>query len=81
MGNQLGMAEQQAIIALARNGWFQQRIARELGVHRETIGRYVKLWQDAQPGVIRRRTLRQNQSTNACRHLGAGGLTTSIARR
>ena len=48
MANLLGMAEQQAIIALARNGWSQRRIARELGVHRETVGRYVKLWQDGQ---------------------------------
>ena len=48
MANQLGMAEQQAIIALARNGWSRRRIARELGVHRETVGRYLKLWQDGQ---------------------------------
>ncbi len=44
MANQLRMAAQQAIIALARNGWSQWRIARELGVHRENVGRYVKLW-------------------------------------
>lgn len=42
MANQLKMAEVQAILALARHGWSRRRIARELGVHRETVGRYVK---------------------------------------
>jgi transposase len=41
MANRLKMAEQQAIIALARRGWSYRRIARELGVHRETVARYV----------------------------------------
>ncbi|UCC31422.1 MAG: IS21 family transposase [Phycisphaerales bacterium] len=43
MANQLGMAEQQAIITLAKHGWSRRRIARELGVHRETVSRYVRL--------------------------------------
>ncbi len=43
MANQLGMAEQQAILVLVRRGWSRRRIARELGVHRETVSRYVKL--------------------------------------
>jgi len=42
MANQLGMAEQQAIIALAGHGWSKRRIARELGVHRETVDRYLR---------------------------------------
>ena len=37
------MAEQQAILVLVRRGWSRRRIARELGVHRETVSRYVKL--------------------------------------
>lgn len=41
MANRLKMAEQQAIIALARRGWSQRRIARALGIHRETVARYV----------------------------------------
>lgn len=41
MANRLKMAEQQAIIALAQRGWSYRRIARELGVHRETVARYV----------------------------------------
>ena len=43
MANQLKMADQQAIIALAGHGWSFRRIADELGVHRETVARYVKL--------------------------------------
>jgi len=45
MANQLGMAEQHSILVLARRGWSQRRIARELGVHRETVARYVGLSQ------------------------------------
>jgi transposase len=43
MANQLKMAETQAILALYGRGWSRRRIARELGVHRETVGRYVDL--------------------------------------
>ena len=43
MANQLKMAQQQAVIALALRGWSYRRIARELGVHRETVARYVRL--------------------------------------
>jgi transposase len=43
MANQLKMAETQAILALWRSGWSLRRIARELGVNRETVGRYVRL--------------------------------------
>ena len=47
MANQLKMADQQAIIALAGHGWSFRRIADELGVHRETVARYVRLSQEA----------------------------------
>jgi hypothetical protein len=43
MANRLKMAQQQAVIALAQRGWSYRRIARELGVHRETVARYVRL--------------------------------------
>ena len=43
MANRLKMAQQQAVIALAQRGWSYRRIARELGVHRETVARYVHL--------------------------------------
>ena len=43
MANQLKMVYQKAIVALAERGWSYRRIARELGIHRETVSRYVKL--------------------------------------
>src|SRR5271170_6548831 len=52
MANQLKMAEVQAILALARSGWSNRNIARHLGVHRETVGRHIRLSGDdpAAPG-------------------------------
>jgi transposase len=41
MANQLKMATVDAIVALHQLGWSQRRIAREFGIDRETIGRYV----------------------------------------
>ena len=41
MANQLKMALVQDIQTLHGHGWSARRIARELGVHRETVGRYV----------------------------------------
>jgi hypothetical protein len=43
MANQLKMAEVQAILALTRSGWSDRHIARQLGVHRETVGRHRRL--------------------------------------
>ena len=43
MANRLKMAHQKAIQVLYEKGWSQRRIARELGVNRETVGRYVRL--------------------------------------
>jgi transposase len=43
MANRLKMATSQAVIALHRQGWSHRRIARELGIHRETVARYVML--------------------------------------
>jgi transposase len=42
MANQLKMAEVQAILALARGGWSNRHIARQLGLHRETVGRHLR---------------------------------------
>jgi transposase len=43
VANRLKMATVEAIAALVARGWSQRRIARELGVNRETVGRYVAL--------------------------------------
>src|SRR5271157_1370194 len=41
--NQLKMDIQQAISTLSGSGWSQRRIARELGIDRETVARYRRL--------------------------------------
>ena len=43
MSNELGMAMRQAILALKARSWSHRRIAREMGIHRETVGRYLSL--------------------------------------
>jgi len=43
MAHRLKMAKIHAIEALLRLGWSHRRIARELGVHRETVSRYDRL--------------------------------------
>ena len=43
MANQLKMALANAILTLQQRGWSQRRIARELGINRETVARYVSL--------------------------------------
>lgn len=41
--NQLNVNLQHSIAALAANGWSARKIARELGLHRETVGRHLRL--------------------------------------
>ena len=43
MANVLKMAKVHSIQVLHARGWSQRRIARELGIHRETVARYVQL--------------------------------------
>lgn len=43
MANQLKMAQVHAIEVLRARGWSFRRIARELGIHRETVARYLAL--------------------------------------
>jgi IS30 family transposase len=42
MGNQLKMAFIDSIFTLHQRGWSQRRIARELGIHRETVAQYLQ---------------------------------------
>jgi transposase len=41
--NELNVNLQHSILTLAGNGWSSRRIARELGINRETVGRYLLL--------------------------------------
>lgn len=43
MANYIEMAATSAIVGLYEQGWSKSRIARELGIHRETVARYVRL--------------------------------------
>ena len=43
MSNVLKVSLQTTIYSLAERGWSQRRIAKELGVNRETVGRYLRL--------------------------------------
>lgn len=52
MANQLKMAMVSAILTLQRRGWSGRRIARELGIDRETVARYINLpGADAKPAT------------------------------
>ena len=39
MANQLSMAQRETVLALLGQGWSRRKIARELGLHRETVRR------------------------------------------
>ena len=47
MANRLKMARVQSILSLRAQGWSRRRIARELGIDRETVSRYVELDQQS----------------------------------
>ena len=50
--NQLIVSLQHSIISLADKGWSARRIARELAIHRETVGRYVRAAsRDSKPAI------------------------------
>jgi len=40
--NQLNVSLQHSILTLAAHGWSHRRIARELAIHRETVGKYLR---------------------------------------
>jgi transposase len=51
--NYLDVSLQHSIATLAANGWSARKIARELGVHRETVGRYLRAPESsAKPAIL-----------------------------
>ena len=53
MANQIKMAERDAIVTLYGRGWSRRRIARELDLDRETVGRQIRLEKagDSNPAI------------------------------
>jgi len=52
MANQLRMALIDSILTLHRRGWSARRIARELGINRETVAHYLKCGPpDSKPAI------------------------------
>jgi transposase len=53
MSNQIKMATTTSLIELYERGWSQRRIARELGLNRETVTRYIRMHaaQGAKPAI------------------------------
>jgi transposase len=51
MSNVLKVSLQTTIYGLADRGWSQRRIARELGIDRETVGRYLRLAKGSKPAI------------------------------
>ena len=51
--NQLNVSLQHSITTLAAKGWSARKIARELGVHRETVGRYLPpVAPESKPAIV-----------------------------
>ena len=68
MANQLKMALIDSIQSLRAQRWSFRRIARELGIHRETVARYVRLAQSkpakAPPGSDTSASPKNRQKNN-----------------
>jgi len=63
MANYLKMTKVSAILTLKEHGWSQKRIARELGIHPDTVGRYIHLSsKDSKPA----KAPTGSGETNAC---------------
>lgn len=45
MANQISMGEREAIIRLYEQGWHKRRIARELGIDRQTVRKHIRGWE------------------------------------
>jgi transposase len=75
MANQLKMATVQSILSLHEKRWSYRRIARELGVDRETVARYVRL--AAQAGETERAAAEADSGAVASKPANAPAGSTS----
>lgn len=51
--NQLNVSLQHSIVTLSAQGWSARKVARELGLNRETVGRYLRLAANAaKPAIL-----------------------------
>jgi helix-turn-helix protein len=74
--NQLNVSLQHSIATLAANGWSARKIARELGVHRETVGRYLRP-PDSKPAILPTGSLEDSDSKPAILPAGSNAGRTS----
>src|SRR6201994_4036693 len=73
MSNVLRVSLQTTIYSLADRGWSQRRIARELGIDRETVGRYLRLAQKAKPAISTTGSEEDSESKPAILTVGPEG--------
>jgi transposase len=67
--NRLTVSLHHSIVTLAERGWSARRIARELGVHRETVGQHLR----AKPAISTLGSVEDNDSKPAISTLGSIG--------
>lgn len=80
MSNRLKMVQVEMIAALIKQGWSRRRIARELGIHRDTVARYVKQCQsqgppsdecDSKPAILHTGVEDETEAKPAIPHTGS----------
>lgn len=69
--NQLSVSLQHSILTLAGHGWSQRRIARELDLNRETVGKYLRL-AGSKPAILTPGSEGAPDSKPAISTLGSG---------
>ena len=74
MANQIKMATSDSIITLYEQGWSQRKIARELGLHRETVARHLRLRAagDSKPAIPPTGILEESGAKPAIPPAGSG---------
>lgn len=72
--NRLGVSQQQTIITLTQRGWSQRRVARELGIDRETVKRYAAAAKPASNPTTGSEESKPATGPNPTTGLNAGGV-------